>query len=78
MNEQRELLDKQVDRRSALAVLIGGLAAGMQAAGACAPVSAASEEDDEEKVLEWREYIKRHYRYMTEEERQATIERLER
>ncbi|HEX6132387.1 MAG TPA: 4Fe-4S dicluster domain-containing protein [Longimicrobiales bacterium] len=70
--------DRRVDRRTALRVLFGGLAAGTQAAAACSPLSAATEEERERKQLEWRELIKRHYRLMTDEERADTIERLER
>ena len=50
----------------------------MQALGACAPFSAATEEEREVKTLAWQEYIKGNYRFMTEEERAATIARLER
>jgi Fe-S-cluster-containing dehydrogenase component len=72
------LLDKRLDRRRALTVLMGGIAAGAQAVGACAPLSAATDEEKELRGLEWREYIKRNYRVMTDEERADTIERLER
>ena len=71
------ILQKQVDRRRALTILLGAAAAGVQAVTACAPTSAASEEERELKVLAWREYIKGNYRTMTEEERAATIARLE-
>jgi molybdopterin-containing oxidoreductase family iron-sulfur binding subunit len=76
MMDERTAVEEQVDRRSALAVLIGGLAA--HAVTACAPAKAAPEETDERRQLEWREYIKRHYRTMTEAERADTIDRLER
>jgi Fe-S-cluster-containing dehydrogenase component len=69
---------RPVDRRGALGMLLGGVAAGAQAVGACSPLSAATDEEKERKQLEWREYIKRHYRQMTEEERAETVERLER
>jgi molybdopterin-containing oxidoreductase family iron-sulfur binding subunit len=69
---------RPVDRRGALGMLFGGLAAGAQALGACTPLSAATDEEKERKQLEWREHIKRHYRQMTEEERAETVERLER
>jgi Fe-S-cluster-containing dehydrogenase component len=68
------LLGKPLDRRRALGLLAGGAAAGLQAA--CAP--AAAEEEQEARVLAWREYIKRSYRHMTDEERADTISRLER
>ena len=72
------VLGKRVDRRGALGLLIGGLAAGVSAVGACAPLSAETDEQREVKLLAWREYIKGNYRFMTEEERAATIARLER
>jgi len=72
------VLQKSVDRRAALSLLLGGAVAGAQALGACAPVSAETDEEKELKLLAWREYIKGNYRYMTEEERAETIARLER
>jgi Fe-S-cluster-containing dehydrogenase component len=72
------LLDKRLDRRRALTVMIGGIAAGAQVASACTPLSAATDEEKELRGLEWREYIKRNYRVMTDEERADTIERIER
>ena len=73
---ERQQVDTQLDRRSALAVLVTGLAT--QAVSSCAPAKAASEDADEQSQLEWREYIKRHYRLMSDEERAQTIDRLER
>jgi Fe-S-cluster-containing dehydrogenase component len=67
---------KPVDRRRALAMLLGGATVGAQAA--CAPASAATDEEQEARLLEWREYIKRNYRHMTADERADTVERLER
>ena len=72
------LLQKQVDRRRALAILLGGAAVGAQAMSACRPLSAATPEDKELKQLKWLEYIKRNYRVMTESERTETIARLQR
>ena len=72
------LLQKQVDRRRALGILLGGAAVGAQAMSACRPLSAATPEEQELKQLKWLEYIKRNYRVMTEAERAATIARLER
>jgi molybdopterin-containing oxidoreductase family iron-sulfur binding subunit len=72
------LLDKQVDRRRALQIMAGGAAIGAQALSACSPVSAETDEQREVRLLAWREYIKGNYRVMTEEERAATIARLER
>jgi molybdopterin-containing oxidoreductase family iron-sulfur binding subunit len=72
------LFDKPVDRRRALGMLFGAVAAGTQAAGACSPVSAASDEWREAKLLEWEEYFKGNFRLMTPAEKAATIQRLER
>ena len=76
--EDRSLLQKRVDRRGALSILVGGVVAGVQAVGACAPLSAETDEEREVKLLAWREYIKGNYRFMTDEERADTIARLER
>ncbi|HSE46342.1 MAG TPA: hypothetical protein VLA89_13535, partial [Gemmatimonadales bacterium] len=72
------LLQKPVDRRDALGLLLGGVAASVAAVGACAPLSAATPEERELKLLEWEEFTQKHYRRMTEEERAETIARLER
>jgi molybdopterin-containing oxidoreductase family iron-sulfur binding subunit len=72
------VLKKRVDRRTALGILLGGAVAGAQAVSACSPTSVSTDEEREAKVLRWQEYIKRNYRYMTDEERADTIERLER
>ncbi len=72
------MLQKKVDRRRALTMLLGGMAAGVQAVSACAPVSAMTDEEREIKVLAWQEYIKGNYCFMTEAERSETIARLER
>ncbi len=72
------LLDKPVDRRRALGMLFGAAAAASQVASACAPLSAATDEEREARLLEWREFIKRNYGFMTDEEKAETTERLER
>src|SRR5512143_961604 len=72
------MLHKRVDRRGALGLLLGGAVVGSQALGACAPLSAETDEEREVKLLAWREYIKGNYRFMTEAERAETIARLER
>ncbi len=72
------ILDKPVDRRGALGMILGALAAGTQAASACSPASLRSEEEREAKLLEWEEYFKGNFRLMTEEEKAETIARLER
>src|SRR6266511_2288488 len=76
--EDGTVLQKPVDRRLALKILAGGVAAGAQALSACAPLSATTDEDREIRLLAWREYIKGNYQFMTEEERAETIARLER
>jgi molybdopterin-containing oxidoreductase family iron-sulfur binding subunit len=76
--ERGSLLDKPVDRRRALTILATGVVAGSQALGACRPLSAATDEERELKVVAWQEYIKGNYRFMTEAERAETIDRLRR
>jgi Fe-S-cluster-containing dehydrogenase component len=76
--EAGTMLQKRIDRRRALGVLLGGAAVGAQAMSACSPLTPATEEEREAKLLQWQEYIKKNYRFMTEEERADTIGRLER
>jgi molybdopterin-containing oxidoreductase family iron-sulfur binding subunit len=76
--DEGSVLQKRIDRRRALSILLGGAAAGAQAMSACAPMNPLTEEQRERRLLQWQEYIKRHYRYMTDEERADTIARLER
>ena len=59
------LLHKPLDRRSALGLLVGGIAVGAQALSSCAPLSADTGEEQEVKRLAWQEYIKGNYRTMT-------------
>ena len=72
------VLQKRVDRRRALGILLGGAAVGAQALSACSPVAPVSDEEREAKLLQWQEYIKKNYRFMTDAERADTIARLER
>jgi molybdopterin-containing oxidoreductase family iron-sulfur binding subunit len=72
------MLQKRLDRRHALGVLLGGAVAGTQALAACAPRITQTDEAREAKQLAWQEFIKGNYRVMTEEERADTIARLER
>jgi molybdopterin-containing oxidoreductase family iron-sulfur binding subunit len=72
------VMQKRVDRRRALGILLGGVAAGAQVATACSPMRATTEEEREARLLKWQEYIKKNYRFMTEVERGETIDRLER
>jgi Fe-S-cluster-containing dehydrogenase component len=71
------IFQKKVDRRRALTILTGGAIAATQAAAACTPMSAVSDEEREVRLLAWREYIKGNYRFMTDAERAETIARLE-
>jgi molybdopterin-containing oxidoreductase family iron-sulfur binding subunit len=73
--EKNDVFHRTVDRRKALGLLAGGVAAtaGMAHAAVNAPDGEA-----ELKRLAWEEYFKGNYRLMTEEERQETIRRLER
>jgi Fe-S-cluster-containing dehydrogenase component len=76
--DEGSVLQKRIDRRRALGILLGGAAVGTQAVSACAPMNPLSGAQREQRLLQWQEYIKRHYRYMTDEERADTIARLER
>ncbi|HEY5546402.1 MAG TPA: 4Fe-4S dicluster domain-containing protein [Gemmatimonadaceae bacterium] len=76
--EDGTVLQKRVDRRRALGILLGGAAVGAQALSACSPVAPVTDEEREAKLLQWQEYIKKNYRFMTDEERADTITRLER
>jgi len=72
------VLQKRVDRREAVGLLLGGLAAGAAAVSACSPLNAATPEERELKILQWEQFTQKHYRRMTEEERAETVQRLER
>jgi len=78
IDEDGSVLQKRVDRRRALGILLGGAAVGAQAVAACSPAVPISDGQREEKLLQWQEYIKKNYRFMSEAERGETIERLER
>jgi molybdopterin-containing oxidoreductase family iron-sulfur binding subunit len=71
------LLQKTVGRRKALTILATGAAIGAQALAACSPKLPVSDDERAVKLEAWREYIKGNYRTMTEDERAATIARLE-
>jgi Fe-S-cluster-containing dehydrogenase component len=76
--QKNSVFEKPVDRRRALGMLFGAAAAGSQLASACTPLSGATDEEREAKLLEWEEYFKGNFRVMTDEEKARTIERLER
>ena len=64
--EDGTVLQKRVDRRRALGILLGGAAVGAQALSACSPVAPVTDEEREAKLLQWQEYIKKNYRFMTD------------
>ena len=72
------VLDKPVNRRGALGMIFGGMAAGAAAVSACSPASLASEEAREARLLEWEEYLKGNFRLMSDQDKADTIRRLER
>ena len=72
------ILEKPVDRRGALGMIFGGMAAGAGAVSACSPASLASQDVREARLLEWEEYLKGNFRLMTDDDKSETIRRLER
>ncbi len=73
----QQVLDKPVGRRGALAFLAGGVAAaGTVAAAATGPL--AGPDGKEKAQLAFQEYFKGNYRQMTDAEKEATVQRLER
>jgi Fe-S-cluster-containing dehydrogenase component len=72
------VLQKHVGRRGALGMMFGAVAAATQVVAACSPVSAASDDEREAKLLDWGERLKGNFRQMTDTEKQETIDRLER
>jgi Fe-S-cluster-containing dehydrogenase component len=72
------VLEKHVGRRGALGMMFGAVAAATQVVTACSPVSAASDDEREAKLLAWSERLKGNFRQMTDTEKQETIDRLER
>jgi molybdopterin-containing oxidoreductase family iron-sulfur binding subunit len=72
------LFAKPLDRRRALGMLFGAVALSTQAAAACSPAAALDPEAREAKLLEWEEYFKGRFEVMSDDEKAATILRLER
>lgn len=73
----QQLLEREVDRRTALATVAGALAAGlglMQTA--CNPLASAAER--EKARLNWEAYFQGNFRLMSDEEKEQTVRRLER
>src|SRR4030095_16278108 len=73
----RQLLEREVDRRTALGLIGTGLMAGLGLfQSACNPL--ASAESRERAVLDWQEYFQGNFRLMTDKEKSDTVHRLER
>ncbi|HEY7204370.1 MAG TPA: 4Fe-4S dicluster domain-containing protein, partial [Methylomirabilota bacterium] len=73
----RQLLEREVDRRTALGMIATGLLAGLGLfQSACNPL--ASAESRERAVLDWQEYFQGNFRLMTDQEKAGTVHRLER
>jgi molybdopterin-containing oxidoreductase family iron-sulfur binding subunit len=71
------VLDQPLDRRAALGRMSAGLMAGLGLAQtACSPFS--SGDDKESAQLDWETYFQKNFRLMTDDEKQTTVERLER
>lgn len=73
----QQLLDRPVDRRTAMGTVAAGLLAGLGLAQtACSPF--ATEEEREQASLEWHSFFQGNYRLMTDDEKLETVQRLER
>ncbi|HSH05254.1 MAG TPA: 4Fe-4S dicluster domain-containing protein [Anaerolineae bacterium] len=71
-----QLLNQPVDRRAAIKLIATGLMAGFGLfQAACAPLASGRRETAK---LNWQEYFKGNFRLMTDEEKEATVTRLER
>jgi molybdopterin-containing oxidoreductase family iron-sulfur binding subunit len=72
-----QILNRQVDRRTAVATAAGALAAGLGLLQtACNPLAAA--ESKEKSQLNWEAFFQGNYRLMTDKEKEETVHRLER
>jgi Fe-S-cluster-containing dehydrogenase component len=58
--------------------MFGAVATATQLTSACTPLSAATEDEREAKLLEWEERLKGQFRLMSDDEKAATVTRLER
>ncbi|MBX3052293.1 MAG: 4Fe-4S dicluster domain-containing protein [Caldilineaceae bacterium] len=73
-----QLLQKPINRRDAIKFLAIGLVTGLSfLQAACTPMPIPGS-DKEQAKLNWEEYFKGNYRLMSDGEKQATVERLER
>ncbi|GAA0189391.1 hypothetical protein GCM10009122_49580 [Fulvivirga kasyanovii] len=69
-------LNKKTSRRNMLKSLTAGLLAGTGMVNSACSVTASDDEKDQ-KQLEWEEFFKGNYRLMTDKEKSETVERLE-
>ncbi|HEX7788276.1 MAG TPA: 4Fe-4S dicluster domain-containing protein, partial [Methylomirabilota bacterium] len=73
----RQLLEREVDRRTALGMIATGLLAGLGLfQTACNPLASAASR--ERAVLDWQEYFQGNFRLMSDQEKADTVHRLER
>ena len=72
-----QIFKKKVTRRQAFKSLTAGLAAGYGIMTSACSVT-ESDADGESRKLKWEEYFKGNYKLMTDEEKEATVKRLER
>ena len=72
------LLEKPLNRRNALGLMLGTVAAAAAVVSGCKPTSLLTPEQQEARLLEWEERLKGHFRLMTPQERADTVTRLER
>ncbi len=71
----RQLLERQVDRRTAIGGMAAGLLTGLGLVqAACNPLSSA--EARESAVLDWQTYFQGNFRLMTDKEKGDTVQRL--
>jgi len=71
-----QVFDMQMNRRSAFKRITAGLVAGVGAAATSCSVT-GSEKSAEKAQMEWEEYFKGNYKVMTDEEKKATVRRIE-
>lgn len=72
-----QLLERPATRRTAVATIAAGLAAGVGIARTSLNPFASSEAKEQAR-LEWRQFFQGNYRLMTDDEKKETVERLQR
>ncbi len=72
-----QMMDKKMSRRGAFSKLTKGLMAGAGLAQTACSVT-SSKDDREKSQMQWDEYFKTNYRLMTDTEKDATVDRLQR